>query len=257
MERDDVKGALEHFESALEKTEDLSDKERPKLKFSCLVNVGACLVSSGEPERGLKRLETAWELLESQGAREREDEDDGATEQKDEEGSSKERADLLCNIGAAAQAMGDVEKAEENFKRSVDEYIKAGDKDQAGDVFCDLADCHQRKGQREEEIACLLSAQKLYGEAGEEGKEALTCAKLSKAYLAAGRDEESRQMLTTAKMMSLRLDDVKIQGELTTTTTTNTTTNKTTTTNTTTNKTTTINTTTNNTTTNNNSDSRK
>ena len=236
VEKEDLKGALQHFQSALEKTESLSDKEQPKLKLSCLLNAGACLVSSGEPESGLKLLETAWELTESQGTRERDDDgDEGKEQQKEEEEkeakeNSKTRADLLYHIGTAAQAMGDVEKAEANFKRSVDEHIKIGDKNQAADVFCALADCHQRASQHEKQIACLLSAQKLFGEAGEEGKEALSCAELSMAYLATGRDEECRQMLTTAKMMSLRLDDVKMQGELTTTTTTTTITIATTTT---------------------------
>lgn len=218
VSKGDYHGALEHFQSALEKAETLSDKEQPKLKFSCLLNLGACLVSSGNSIRGLNMLETALALLETgskqdiDGKEERKNED-SQEEKHNVEEEIKMRADLHYNIGAAAQALGEHERAVEAFKLSVAEHMKIGDKKQAAEVFRALAGCHQQSRQYDSQIACLLSAQRLLGELGEEEREALVCADLSMVYYTAGRDEECRQMLTTAKMMSLRLSDTRAQGE--------------------------------------------
>ena len=127
VNKEDYQGALERFQSALEKAETLSDNQHPKLKFACLLNLGACLVSSGKPGRGLNMLETALALLESEqgnsNCEEAEEESQIITE-----GS---KADLHYNIGMAAQVLGDCERAVEGFKHSVAEHMKSGDKKQA------------------------------------------------------------------------------------------------------------------------------
>ena len=212
VNEDDYQGALERFQSALEKAETLSDNEHPKLKFACLLNLGACLVSSGKAGRGLNMLETALALLES------EQEITSCEEEKESEIITEgSRADLHYNIGMASHVLGDFERAVEGFKHSIAEHMKIGDKKQAAEVFRTLANCHQEGKQYDSQIACLLSAQRLLEEEGEEEREALVCADLAMAYYTAGRDEECQQMLTTAKMKSLRLmKDTGVQGELTT-----------------------------------------
>ena len=212
VNKEDYQGALERFQSALEKAETLSDNQHPKLKFACLLNLGACLVSSGKPGRGLNMLETALALLESEQGNSNCEEAEEAESQIITEGS---KADLHYNIGMAAQVLGDCERAVEGFKHSVAEHMKSGDKKQAAEVFHTLANCHQQSRQYDSQIACLLSAQRLLEEEGEEEREALVCADLAMTYYTAGRDEECKQMLTTAKMMSLGLmKDTRIQGEL-------------------------------------------
>ena len=112
----------------------------------------------------------------------------------------------------ANQGIADYLEAVTQFKQSIEYYIQADQPSTAADVYITLATCHQDNEQFDHQITALFNAQQLYHNSGQLGKEALVCAQLAIAYQTIGQKEECISMLTTAKIMGLRLDDTKAQG---------------------------------------------
>ena len=218
LQKGDLQGAMEHYERAVEAAKLIGD---PTLKISSHLNAGACLVSLGHYRRGLGLLESACKLLKKTGivAFDRDTELD-RIQPKSTPTSSKPRdrqllemgADVYFNTAVAAQGLHDFKKSTSCFKISIDLYLKAGAKNHAADGFSSLAGCYQEAGQVEQEIASLASARQLYNELEDSGNEAMMCVELAKVYLRVGRKEECKQMVTTAKLQALRVDDPRIQG---------------------------------------------
>ena len=199
LQKGDLHKAMEHFESAVERSKTVEDI---KVKISCYLNAGACLVSLGKYTRGLSFLESASSIIKTMG------EENGSGVNDTWEMS----ADVFYNTAVAAQGLQDYDKAVSSFKSCIDLYMKADSKEHAAEAFTSLASCHRESHQNEREIACLSSAQHIYNDLGDCSSEALVCIDLAKAYLGIGRPDECKQMLSTAKMMCLRMDDPKIQG---------------------------------------------
>ena len=216
---------LDHFQSALTLTEQV---DQPKLKLSCLVNTGACLITLGEYQRGISLLKSALTLLDSisskrevgsEDKKEHESEDKKEHESEDKKEHEFEdkkddeiRGDIYYNLGMANQGISDYLEAVTQFKQSIEYYIQADQPSTAADVYITLATCHHDNEQYDHQITALFNAQQLYHNSGHLGKEALVCAQLAIAYQAIGHKEDCISMLTTAKIMGLRLDDTKAQG---------------------------------------------
>lgn len=233
--------ALIHFQSSLNLTE-LIDK--PRLKLACLLNAGAALVTTGEHQRGISLLQSALTLLDSIPNHESRTEthspnkegpipngqetanteihssnqEDSIPNHHENETSSwspdHTRGDIYFNLGLANEGIREISLAITQLKQSVDYYIKSGQTVIAGDVFCTLSSCYRdHKHHKQQQITALLSAQTLYHDAGDQAKEIMTYTELAIAYQLLGKREECIQMLTTAKIMGLRLDDVRTQGK--------------------------------------------
>lgn len=214
LQKGDLHGAMEHYEQAVEGAKLTSDT---MLKISSYLNAGACLISLGHHKRGMCLLESACKLLKRAGI---------TTFDKDTEldrttpTSAKHRdhkllemgADVYFNTAVAAQGLHDLKKATSCFKISIDLYLKAGAKNHAADSFSSLARCYQEANQLEQEIASLVSAQQLFNELEDSSNEATTCMELARVYLRVGRKEECKQMVATAKLQAMRVDDPKLQG---------------------------------------------
>lgn len=196
LQNGNLQKAMEHFESAVEKSEGVADIS---VKISCYLNAGACLVSLGQYERGLSFLESAAGVIKTNGG-------DASAQ------TLEVSADVFYNTAVAEQGLREYNRAVTNFKSCIDLYVKAGSKQQAAEGFVSLAICHKEAGDAHKEIACLTNAQRLYNELGEYSHEALVYVDLAKAYLSIGRQDDCKRMLSTAKMMCLRLDEPKIQG---------------------------------------------
>ena len=200
LQNGDLRKAMEHFESAVEQSKSIEDL---KVKISCYLNAGACLVSLREYKRGLNFLESASTTVKTMG-------DEG---ERASHGDLLEMsADIFYNTAVAAQGLHEYEKAVSNFSSCIDCYLKADSRENAAEAFTSLASCHREEGQAEKVVTSLKSAQQLYSEVGDCGSEALVCVDLAKAYLKCSRLEECKQMVTKAKMLYLRVDNPKIQG---------------------------------------------
>lgn len=206
LEKGELQKAAKYFERAATESE---SSETTELKISCFLNAGACLISLGQYKKGLVCLTSAADIISAQSS---------ADLQKGNEGDDKEMlkasADVHYNSAVAYQALRDYKKAVKEFQQCIDLYEKSGYLQNAADIFSTLALCHREAGQPESEMACLTRVQGLYKELGDNSGEAMTCAYMARAYLRVGRKEECKQMLSTAKMISLRMDDQKTLGEL-------------------------------------------
>lgn len=217
LQKGDLHGAMEHYERAVEEAKLTSDNT---VKISSYLNAGACLVSLGHYRRGLELLESACKILKKAGIHTVSDRDAEIERIASSPASPKPKdthllemsADVYFNTAVAAQGLQDFKKATSSFKISIDHYLKAGAKSHAAEGFSSLAGCYQEAGQLDQEIASLVSAQQLYSELEDSSNEATTCIDLAKVYLRVGRKEECKQMLGTAKLQTLRVDDPRIQG---------------------------------------------
>ncbi len=203
LRRGDLRKAMEHFEGAVEQSRGVEDL---KVKISCYLNAGACLVSLGQYKRGLSFLESASTIVKSIG-----EEEEESVGRKD---MLEMSADVFYNAAVAAQGMREYEKAVSSFNSCIERYLKAGLKEHAAEAFSSLASCHREAGQTDKEVTILASAQQLYNEVGDCGSEALVCVDLANAHLSCARKEECKQMIGQAKMLCLRVDNPQIRGML-------------------------------------------
>ena len=198
-----LKEALDSFQSALAVSETIYGAL--ELKISCLLNTGACLVTVGEHQRGISLLESSLSLLDSIP------EDQCKSEDKQKWDLLK--ADHYYNLGLANQSIGHISLAINQLNQSIDLYIRNGHQSTAGDVFCTLAVCCKDNKDSIQQEKTLLSAIQMYHDCNEIGKETLTYSELAIAYQCNGNREKCIQMLTTAKIMGLKLEDINIQGK--------------------------------------------
>ena len=212
LEKEDLQKATELFESAVERSRGTGD---PRTQLSCSLSAGTCLVSSGHYQRGLSFLEdasrTANTLVETE---ERGTSFHGDAKPDHTEAQTLEMsADVFYNMGVASQSLRQYGPAAAHFRRCVELYTRADLKRHAAEGLVGLAECHREAGEVEMEITSLTSAQRLYDELADYGGEADVYVDLSRAYLSLGRKEESKQMLNSARMMCLRVDDPHTRGK--------------------------------------------
>lgn len=203
LDKGELAEAAKCFERAANEVKGSSETN-----IACFLNAGACLISLGEYKKGLICLESAASIIFSQSATESE-EKDGENDGKD---MLEVSADVSYNSAIAYQALGDYEQAVVKFEQCTDLHEKAGNSRSAADMLNTLALCHREAGQTDKEIDCLTRVQGMYRQLGDCGGEASAYASLARAYLRAGREAECRQMLSTAKMISSRINNKKVLG---------------------------------------------
>jgi tetratricopeptide (TPR) repeat protein len=199
--------AISCFESAAEKARDEGDNIT---MISCYLNAGACLVSRGKLEEGNKFLLTSYKLVKALSQ-----EKDISRELEEDEGSMIEiRADIYYNLGVAAQKMDNLKQAVSCFKASAELYLKSECKLHAAESLTGLARCRRQSRQSDKEITCLVTAQQLYHKMGRSFNEAEVCLELARTYLREERLEDCKEMLSTAKLLCLRVDDRGLKGSI-------------------------------------------
>lgn len=200
LEKGELEKATEHFERAATKAESIEDLD---LKISCFLNAGACFVSLGQHEKGLRLLESAASVIKTA---------QGDTEEGGNPHMLASSADVHYNSAVASQGLKDYERAARDFQACVELYEKAEHRQQAADALASLAACHRESGEREKERACLAQAQQLYRELEDHRGDAMVCTDMARACLSLGKTEECRQMLSRAKVICSRVDDQRAQG---------------------------------------------
>lgn len=203
LERGELAEAARLFESAGNETEGNSET-----KISCFLNAGACLISLSDYKKGLVCLDFAKNLISTELPNECQEKAGGDDDRRMLEVS----ADVCYNSAVAHQALGDYEQAVITFEHCADLYERSANLQRAADVLNALASCHQEAGRQDSEMACLARAQSVCKQLGDCGREAMAYVALARAHLRAGRESDCRQMLSTAKMISSRLDNQKIHG---------------------------------------------
>lgn len=201
LEKGELEKATEHFEKAATEAESVEDSD---LKISCFLNAGACLVSLGQYDKGLRLLESAAGVIKTV---------QGDTEEGGNPHVLASSADVHYNSAVACQGMKDHERAAREYQACVELYEKAGYRQHAADALASLAACHRESGQREEERACLIRAQQSYRELEDQRGDAIVSTDLARVCLSLGKTEECKQMLSRAKVICLRVDDQKAQGK--------------------------------------------
>lgn len=188
--------AVEHFKSAAEKARDEGDVDT---MISCYLNAGACLVSRDQLQQGNTLLLASLKLAKEAHA----------TDGKE---TMEITADINFNLAVAEKKMGNIKKAKSYFQTSVDLYLKSGSMVHAAESLTGLAGCYRKRMEPEQEITCLIRAQGLYHELGESYNEAECCLELARTYLREKQMENCKEMLSTAKLLCLRIDQHSLKG---------------------------------------------
>lgn len=198
IQKGDLQKALKYFEDAAEKAK---KEEDSKVKVSCCLNAGACLVTLSQHQKGLLILEQAIAIIKN------------VAEFEEDAQAMEVSADVFYNAATAAHALKEFEKAVSYFTASVELYEKLGSKEYAAETLESLANCHRDAKGVDKQIACLARAQQLYNTAGNSGGEALVDVELAKAYQAVRKFDMCKKMLGTAQALSSRLDSLSVKGE--------------------------------------------
>lgn len=205
LKKGELHRAVEYFERA---TKESDTSVSTKSKISCFLNAGACLISLGKYNKGLVYLGSAANIISTQSP---------VDFQKGNVDRDKEvleiTADIHYNSAIAYQSLRDYEQAVNKFQQCIDLYIQFGYLHDAAEVLSGLASCHLEAGQPENERACLNRARALYKQLNDHCGEAMVCVDLARSFLRVGRKEECKQMLSTAKMISLRVENQHHLGE--------------------------------------------
>ena len=196
LEKGELQRAAAEFQRAAEELEGSSSD-----KISCLLNAGACLVSLADYTGGLACLDSARSII------------TGSPTGLGEGAGRDLLSDVHYNSAIAHQALGDHEKAVEEFQHCIDLQEQSGQLNTAADTIVALAGCHREAGQARCEISCLEKARSVSRRAGDSGREGVVCVALARGHLREGREGECRQMLSTAEMVSSRVDDKAMLGE--------------------------------------------
>lgn len=204
LNKGELEKATEQFEKAANDAE-----ETISARISCFLNAGACLISLGDYKKGLSCLEAAASIISAQNPSELQ-----CMDEKEDREILDATADIHYNSAIAYQALSDYDRAVTEFQQCIDLYEKSNQLQNAAEVLSALASCNSEAGEHEKEIDCLVKLQGMYKQLGDNGGEAMTCAALAKAHLRAGRKGECRQMLSMAKLISVRVDNHKLLGEV-------------------------------------------
>ena len=196
VQKGDLQKALKYFQDAAEKAQKEHDS---KVKISCCLNAGACLVSLSQHNKGLLFLEQAIAIIKNV------EEDAQAAEVN---------GDVFYNAATAAYALKEFEKSVSYFTASIERYEKLGSKDHVAETLESLASCHRDMKDFEKQIACLVRAQQVYKETANSCGEALIDVELAKAYQSVRRFDLCKQTLGAAQVLSSKLDSLSVKGKL-------------------------------------------
>ena len=199
--------ALSYFESAT--TVCLQQNLGIEKKLICLANIGACQLSLGRHKESLKYFQESLSLLPQVYASE--STDNGHSIAPD---GLQTKADLAFNLSTALLELEDYRQAGSTAKTAIDCYVKSGATDQAADAFVTLAKCQKHLQQSEAETQSLRSARQLYSEVGDADKEGIIVGELLLALHAQQNKVETEKCIGMAKLMALRMKDVKEKGKL-------------------------------------------
>ena len=209
LQKGDAQRATECFESAADKAR---QEGKPEAMISCYLNAGACLVSRGQLTQGNAFLLSALRLTKSQKL------DESISRRKDGKETKVSimeiSADINFNLAIAAKKVQKHKKAIYYFRASADLYLKSGCVMHAAESYSNLAHCHRKTQERHKEVACLVKAQHLYHEAEDSYNEAECCLELARTYLRENLMDDCKEMLSTAKLLCLRVDNRSHQGKV-------------------------------------------
>lgn len=207
LQKGDAQKAQEYFESAAERARDEGDMV---MMITSYLNAGACLVSRDQFTQGNDCLLLSLKLAKTQKL---DKNVSRTTDGKETQVTMIEiSADIYYNLAVAARKMDNFKKAISHFKTSVEFYLKAGSVLHAAESFTNLAGCHRMLSETHEEVSNLVSAQHLYHELGDNHNEAESCLELARTYMREGKMEDCKEMLSTAKLLCLRVDNQELQG---------------------------------------------
>lgn len=209
LQKGDSQRATEYFEGAAESARDEGNVD---VMISCYLNAGACLVSRGQLQRGKRLLLSSLKLVKTQ----KPDKNMSRTKEGKETLATMAEisADIYYNLAVAAKKMDNMKRAISHFKTSAELYLKSGCVQHAAESFTGTARCHRQVGEADEEVACLVSAQQLYRDAGDSFNEAESCLELARTHVRERRMEDCQEMLSTAKLLCLRVNQGGLQGKL-------------------------------------------
>lgn len=219
LDSGDNERAIEYFESAAEMARDVGTTSAVVPSY---LNIGACLVTQGELRRGRRFLQSALKLLRSQSSK---------SESKDQTSRSDYRpltpspslkrggaiaedvalrmfADIHYYLGKAHQGMKDYEKALAHFQMSMNLSLnEPSSTGHAAESLTHLSHCYREMGDIDKEMDSLKRAEELYHELGESSNEAGICIELARIYLREGRTDDTKEMLSTARMLCQRIEN--------------------------------------------------
>lgn len=209
LQKGDSLKAAECFESAAEKAGEEGDEV---VMISCYLNAGACLVSNEQLLQANKYLISALKLAKAQKPDENVSRS-GMDGTETKVSITEISGDIHFNLGIAAEKMQKFKSAVAFFKASADLYLKAGSVLHAAETYSNLASCHRKAKERHSEVACLITARQLYQELGDTYHEAETCLELARTYQRESLVTDCKEMLSTAKLLCLRVKERLLQGE--------------------------------------------
>lgn len=204
LEAGNAPKAVELFKSAAEKARGEGDVDTI---ISCYLNAGACLVSRDQLQQGSTLLHASLKLAKEYHATE-----SHATDGKESTTGMEITADINFNLAVAEKKMGNIKNAKSYFKTSVDLYLKSDSVVHAAEGLTGLAGCYRKRREPGKEITCLVRAQVLYHEQGEGYHEAECCLELARTYLREKQMENCKEILSTAKLLCLRIDHCSLKG---------------------------------------------
>lgn len=222
LDSGDNEKAIEYFENAAVKARELGNTSAI---VPCYLNAGACLVIQGEFRRGRRFLQSALKLL--RGKRSSRSELEGQISWSDDyrhltsssrsaktsgviakDAAVRMSADIHHYLGVAHQGMEDYQKARAHLQMSVKLYMKdPSSSGHAAESLTHLSHCYRDMEDVEKEMSSLKGAEELYHELGDSSNEAGTCMELGRLYLREGRADDTKQMLSTARMLCQRVDN--------------------------------------------------
>ena len=211
LDMGDNEKAVEYFEKAAKMSMELGNASAV---VPCYLNAGACLISLGKFQRGHRFLQSALKMLRNQRA-EREDQNSRnnfgrptsscsskLTGSTPEDATVRMSADIHHYLGVVHQAMEDYQKALAHFQLSAKLYIKDQScSGQAAESFTHSSHCYHQIGDLEMEASNLKKAEEIYHQLRDSYNEARICMKLAQIYLGEGRSNDSKQMLSSAKLL--------------------------------------------------------
>ena len=188
----------------LKAAERAKEEDAEVVVISSYLNAGACLVSEGQLKRGNTLLLSALKLTKMQK------QEPDTTEARPP--TMELSADIYYNLAVAAEKMDKFKKAAAYFKTSAECYLEVGCEAHAAESYSSLASCYGKLGESREQLSSLLSARQLHHKLGDPYNEAEACLELARTHLSQGQVDACKEMLSTVKLLCLRVNNHALQG---------------------------------------------
>lgn len=152
-------------------------KETSKNSLSCMLNIGACLIALSQYEEGRSTLTNVLTLIE-------------------EEYDSIIAAEVHYNLAIVASNLKDHAETIKHLTNALELFKRAGNNEMAGDIYLQLANCHDDTDQRINSLHCALEQYKDI-----KYKEASVVLQLVTLYKALDDSQRCQQLLAQARLL--------------------------------------------------------